>query len=882
MTELLDQAPQGAILDVPSYAWRGAAPQTSLGDYLRASVASGWWSTLAGQGFAQLDAARADAGEIFASEREWRASADFREGLRYQPGLTRGRARFNASLNDELRVREDVLRRRDAGYGEMALGFGAAMIGGLATPENFIPFTGAAWRTAQVLRFGSIGGRAVAGAADAAIGSALVSPVVLSSQAGFGDDVGLADALLDVAMGAALGSMIGAGSGVLARWQGRDAAMFGQQRAYAAAAQQLDQGAAAIAEGRAPRISPEMLREIDALRGQVAELDAQRLQAIAEAEAARRAADAAGRLADIAPGAEVDVRAGADSAITFRVRYEVVEASTLITSHMDESYAANPAFDQRLQTRDRGRDASIIATRKRASELDAAQLLASPLGSTGAPVVGADNMVESGNGRILSLRLAYREGMPGAQAYRETLTRLGFNIEGMREPVVIRRRLTEMDDATRIRSADDMNRDVTERKTGTEDAVADARLLTPEMAARIRPGAITSLANADFVRAFIAALPAPEQANMSQTDRTLSADGLRRIERAVQAAAYGDRSLVTTLIEDLNDDLSRIGRVLRAAAPSVLAWRTAVAEGRVIAQLDGTHDLVAAALMIVDARRKGRPLVELLDIPADMLGDGPTVTTRLWLSLMLDRRSNGTAAVVDPEKLAARVEAARELAESSPQAADALGTEPPTIRNVLATMHMREGVDLPYLPNSARDFIDPPAPSLAGPPAEPPPPPRGAPSAEASFESAMARSLDAVRKLSERSTASGITSTMAGSSGPTQAPDAARTQPAAGPAVTNTRPVSASSQTLTGADLSSSQVATSQSSASRGDSIAQSGPADPELALIAAAVEDLARAGQLGEADLAALQQGNRAGDVASAMADGLEAAGACMLRALL
>jgi len=1114
MTQLLDTAPASNILDLATYAWRGSAPQTGFGAFLRANVAQGWWSTLSAQGMAQNDAARADDADVYLTDREWRASAEYREGLRFEPGLTRGRARFNAQLNDELRVREDVIQRRDAGYGEMALGFGAAIIGGLPTPENFIPFTGPAWRAAQIARYGSIGGRTVAGAADAALGTALVSPFVIASQQQFGDRVDFADALLDIAMGAAIGSMIGAGSGVLARWQGRDANLFAAQRAYAAAAQQLDEAAGALADGRPVRIDPGLLREVEALRGQVAELDAARQEALAAAEAARRAADASGRLADIGPGVEVRVRAGADSDITFAVRYEVVEADTLITSHVDETFAENPAFDQRLQNRDRSRDASIVATRKRASELDPAQLLASPLGSTGAPVVGGDNMVESGNGRTLSLRLAYREGMPGGQAYRDTLARLGFAIDGMREPVLIRRRIDEQDDATRIRSAVDMNRDVTERKTATEDATADARLLTPEIVGAWRPGPLTGSGNAGFVRAFIASLPAPEQAAMSGEGNALSADGLRRLERAVQAAAYADRALVSTLLEDPSDELNRLGRVLKAAAPSVLAWRTAVAEGRVIPQLDGTADLVAAAALIADARRKGRPLADLLNIPADMFGDGPTATTRLWLSLMLDRRSNGTAVIADPDRIAARVEAGRKLAEDSPQALDMLGNAPPTIRSVLATVHMRESVDLPFLPDAIRDFSDPAPRSLAGPPAEAPPPPRAqaqadarlaaaeaepttarpvteeeaggaleaivnpidrnananeklaqtlalteenrpvvarimaaidaalgteskdnvkdpekilekaarpsilarkpwhgvehirdsyrfktpverldqvaaaleivvregvrlvkvdtaklfAPgewgwrivsfdlrmpnrqmvewylpireleeakdaghviferwrnataaeiqagaaayaadveasnalyqaafdaalsrmgfadeaAARASFESAMARSLDTLRKLSERSTATGITSTMAGSSGPTQAPDVARTQPAAGPAVTNTRPVSASSQTPAGLDRSSSQVATSQSSATRGDSIAQSGPAVPELDLIAAAIDDLARIGRLGEADAATLRAGNQAADQAEAMADGLEAAGACMIRTLL
>jgi hypothetical protein len=842
MTELLDTAPQGTPIDLATYAWRGPAPPSSRDDFLRAMVAEGWWGSLAGQSFARSDAARADDGDVYLTEREWRQSPEYREGLRYEPGLTRGRARFNAAIYDQRRAREDLIQRRNAGVLDTVLGFGAAMAGGLATPENFIPFAGPAWRAAQIARFGSIGGRAVTSATEAAIGTAIASPLVTASRREFGDDVDAADVLLDIAMGAAIGSVLGAGSGVLARWTGRDASLFGSHHTYAAAARQLDEAAGALAQDRPVRVDPGLLREIEALRGQVAELDAARQQALAAAEAARRAADAGGRLSDIGPGVEVRVRAGADSDITFNTRYEVVEADTLITSHSLDGQI-NPAFDQTLQIRERDREASMIATRQRASNLDPAQLLASPLGSTGAPIVAPDGTVESGNGRTLSLRLAYAENMPGAQAYRDTLARLGFDVAGMREPVLIRRRIEDFPDIkTRRRAADDMNRDVVERKTAAEDAAADARLLTPAVVAELRPGALTSAANADFVRAFVAALPAPERAAMTAPHGTLSADGLRRLERAVQAAAYADRNLVATLLEDPSDELNRLGRVLKGAAPSVLAWRSAVAEGRIIPELDGTRDLVEAALLIANARRQGRPLAELLTLPADLLGEGPTAATRMWLSLMLDRRVNGTAVIADPDKIAARVEAARRLAEDSPQTPDMFGNPPPTIRSVLATVHMREGIDLPYLPDAIRDFSSPPPRPLDGPPAEPPPPRAPA---------AMVASVAERSPIGRDQTAMGAGPGAPGSA-PREPPPAVRPGREPGPGEGN---------------VGSTPIARN---------------VDPELDLIAAAVDDLARAGRLTDIDLDTLRAGNQAGDQAEAMAAGLEAAGACMIRAVL
>lgn len=783
---LLDETPSGTIAAEPErYAWRGAVPRPSRGAYLAAAIREGWWSSLPGQAIANLRVAGRDRGELattpsgltpaerreravaaarvdpervqpFESEADWRASDAWRPGLEFDPSLSRAAMRTKARIFDENAVRRDVMQRRDAGVVDSALGFGAAMLGTALDPVNFVPIAGPAWRAAQIARFGSIGGRAVVGASEAAVGNALVSPLVLASQARFGDDVGVADVALDVAMGAAIGSLFGAGSGLYARWRGRDATLVARQREQAAAARTLDEAATAIAEGRAPKVDPRLVAEVEKLKGIAARAESERLAAERRAEAATRQADAAGRMADVAPGAEVEVRAGADSTVTARVRYELVEADEVVTSHTDETFAPDPRFEARLQVRDRDRAAAIQQVRERASRLDPSQLMGSPLSSTGAPIVGPDQLVESGNGRVLSVRLAYREGMPGAEAYRATLRAAGFDVDGMRQPLLVRRRISELDDATRVRWTDDANRDVIERRSLTEEARADARLLTPEVTAELRPGALDGAANAPFVRAFIAALPDSEQAAMSTPDKRLSQEGRARLERAVQAAAYGDRSLVATLLESTDEATQRLGAVLKEAAPTVLRWRAAVAEGRVLPQLDGTDDLVAASLLVRDQRAAGRPLIDLLNLPDDLLGGGPSAATRLWLSAMLRRRSDGSAMLVAGDTLVARIARAAEIAEAAPQEADMFGAAPPTIRNVLATVHAEERIDFPYLPDAVRDYGDPPAaepgPSAA---AEPPPAPPRPAQAEAEADPVAATRPPPVDKAQFRQSQAG-------------------------------------------------------------------------------------------------------------------------------
>jgi hypothetical protein len=317
------------------------------------------------------------------------------------------------------------------------------------------------------------------------------------------------------------------------------------------------------------------------------------------------------------------------------------------------------------------------------------------------------------------------------------------------------------------------------------------------------------------------------------------------------------------------------------------------------------------------------------------------------------------------------------------------GAPPPTIRSVLATLHLRESIDLPFLPDAIRDFADPPARSLAGPPAEAPPPPRAAtdPAAAATPRTADATAAGPplpgnLRDLANRLAAlspeerqahlvAAIDDVIAtkgsrpdaawradiglitvdwgtpgnpnrdfrGGWGLSHILDKRRAQglntetfvrqtlpdlllnarvekivgPAEGQRLILARGEDRAVLSLYRDGERETWLLTAYPR--RGDPGEQAGVnpglpyapapsglqategagpetsiaasllrrnADPELDLVAAAVDDLARAGALTEADAAALRAGNRAGDQAEAMADALEAAGACMLRAAL
>ncbi len=133
------------------------------------------------------------------------------------------------------------------------------------------------------------------------------------------------------------------------------------------------------------------------------------------------------------------------------IRYRIVEADSLITSNL-ENGGINPDYSQELQPRDRSRDASIEEIAKISTNLDPELLGESRLASDGAPIIGSDLMVESGNGRTLAIRQAYKNGT--AQNYRNWLMNnaqyFGLNpdeIANMNNPVLVRERLTDIDRA---------------------------------------------------------------------------------------------------------------------------------------------------------------------------------------------------------------------------------------------------------------------------------------------------------------------------------------------------------------------------------------------------------------------------------------------------
>lgn len=294
--------------------------------------------------------------------------------------------------------------------------------------------------------------------------------------------------------------------------------------------------------------------------------------------------------------------------LELEVKARVVDMADIITSD-------SKTFDQSLQPRDRSnRMASDVRINEIAARLDQAQLGDSRVSNTGAPIVGPDMMVESGNGRVMALRKAYEAHPESAQAYREFLKSQGYNISGMKQPVLIRQRVSELSPEQRKNFVIYSNEDVADRLSTTERAMADAKLMTPNIIQNYKGGDVENAINNNFVRDFIDKAVAPSERNAYLTPGgKLSQDGVKRIRAAMLARAYNDAGLVQKLLEDTDVNIKTIGSVLMDISGDWSKLRIDIAAGYVPPVFDITKDVMDAIKTIIRARNEGRPISEFVN-----------------------------------------------------------------------------------------------------------------------------------------------------------------------------------------------------------------------------------------------------------------------------
>lgn len=357
------------------------------------------------------------------------------------------------------------------------------------------------------------------------------------------------------------------------------------------------------------------------------------------------------------------------------VEYQVVDLADLRQASGD------------LQPRDRGRVASDAWVSDTAARLDPAQLMPSPTADRGAPLVGSDGVIESGNGRVRAIERAYGQHPDRAEAYRRQIElTTGKSIpEAMERPVLIARRQTDLDAAARRQMVVDAQDSGVARMNASERAQVGQRALTADLMAKYQAGYKFSAAeNRDFARGFSGAFPRSERNAFIGQDGGLSIDGARQLSDAMFARAYEAPDILSRYVETEAGDLRSLMDALSDAAPHIAQLRAEIEAGLIRPEMDITPFLLDAARLIMTARdlaaREGSQAAKILEellADVDLLDGVVAPLTQALVRKMMPKGKQAPAA-----KIAGFLKRYVDEARKAGRAGDAL-LDPPGPLDVL-------------------------------------------------------------------------------------------------------------------------------------------------------------------------------------------------------
>ena len=307
------------------------------------------------------------------------------------------------------------------------------------------------------------------------------------------------------------------------------------------------------------------------------------------------------------------------------VQYEVVEGDDLIASNklagsivgdLDARYA------QELQNRgDLSEANENRKIQEYSDDLQVERVTESSIPENGAPIVGADNMVEVGNGRTLSIMLAYSKGKAGH--YRQALLDRGYDTSGMKFPVLIRRRSDKMSSEERVKFAVQGNEPTSARLSTADQAMTDAGKINSKVLASYKGGSLSEMGNRDFLREFINTVVPLAERKEFQTDKgDLDSSGIDRMEAALMGYAYESKDVVTRLKATNEPVRKSVRNVMAESAP---AWAKMKARIRTIDKSqDITENLVDVVNLIHRSVETNTPPLDLFSQQSLIAGTDPT------------------------------------------------------------------------------------------------------------------------------------------------------------------------------------------------------------------------------------------------------------------
>ena len=238
------------------------------------------------------------------------------------------------------------------------------------------------------------------------------------------------------------------------------------------------------------------------------------------------------------------------------------------------------------------------------NKLDPYRLMGSRESDRGAPIVDETNTVLSGNGRPAALVLTRDTAPEKYQAYIAALTEAGYDVSGFKAPVLIRR-VKGLTPDQKVKVGVASNISAGQELSPGERAMVDKDLIGDDMVGLLDTEAddgVASASNRNFVRAFMAAIPAGERNALTDANGALTEAGIKRINAALFARSYGDKNLVERGIEQGQD--KTVTNALLGAAAGWARMRAALA-GQKRTDLDLTPLLIKGLQVLSEIRAKG-------------------------------------------------------------------------------------------------------------------------------------------------------------------------------------------------------------------------------------------------------------------------------------
>lgn len=594
-----------------------------------------------------------DSGVAMSSD-EYKTSEFYRKDIPWDPSMTQDRAAALAT-NYDLRQARSYFGQKD-----MLTTIAGGFLGGALDPINYVPVFGPAARAAAAARFGTIIGHGLIGASEAAINTAVFGVLTAPDRAKYGEDVSWEASINNIAFSAVAGGIFGALGGAVERARNLRTIVADRNIRMGAETIQntidardvLNDAVTSLVTTGDPALSPK------------SESILQRIAAnVTDKRDAVRALD---RETSAVAGTKAGEVAIAPSGARVAVRPEIVELSSLAPATGD------------LQVRNRTPDnaASVAQIEDIAINLDPARLMPNVDASQGSPIVGPDGVVDSGNGRVAAIARAYDAYPERAAAYRQALVDAGYpDAATMQNPVLVSRRTTDLSPAARAQFNADVNGPTTARLSAVELAAMDRNALTDSvMAAHDNEAPITAASNRGFVARFLGELPQNERNSLVDPQGNLSADGVRRIENALVAAAYGDvdAGALRKFAEATDDNTRSIVGALADVAGKWVNMRRAILRGEISPDYDVTPELTEALRKLStwrdQAAREKRPVGTVIKegmAQGDMLSGSMPIATKLFVRSFYQNADFTVAA--GRETIAARlsdlVKAAQELGQ---------------------------------------------------------------------------------------------------------------------------------------------------------------------------------------------------------------------------